>query len=133
VKSFRHGVNTVEIPASTKMSALLDEFSPRALVLRNYNLRDAKKRTVMFAAILAAARKSRIPAYLISKGVLVGAFALNERNKHTVASAVAQQLPELAPKLPRKRKIWEGEDYRISIFDAAATGLAYLSKQNRFP
>jgi len=133
VKSFRRGVNAVKIPASRKMATLLEEFSPRTLVVRNYNRRDAKKRTAMLAAILAVGKKHRIPAHLISKGVLTKAFALNEQNKYAVASAVAQQLPELAPKLPRKRKIWEGEDYRISIFDAAAAGIAYLKKQNQEP
>jgi hypothetical protein len=46
--------------------------------------------------------------------------------KHEIAHAVAQQLPELAPRLPRYRKAWMSEGYQMSIFDAAAIALAYF-------
>ena len=38
-------------------------------------------------------------------------------------------MPELAAKLPPKRKIWQSEDYRMSIFDAAAVGVAYFVRR----
>ena len=50
-------------------------------------------------------------------------------NKYQVARAVAKRLPDLAAKLPRKRKIWEKEHYRMRIFDAAAVGVAYLMRR----
>jgi hypothetical protein len=34
-------------------------------------------------------------------------------------------LPDLAWRLPRPRKPWESEPRRMSVFDAAAIGLAY--------
>jgi hypothetical protein len=40
---------------------------------------------------------------------------------------LAQRFPELAAKLPPKRKIWQSEDYRMSIFDAASLGVAYFA------
>ncbi len=46
--------------------------------------------------------------------------------KYTIAVALTKQLPELAPRLPQVRKIWKSEDYRMSIFDAAALGVAYF-------
>jgi hypothetical protein len=47
-------------------------------------------------------------------------------NKHEIAHAVAQQLPELASWLPPRRKPWMSEDYRMAIFDAAALALTYF-------
>ena len=35
---------------------------------------------------------------------------------------MANHFPELAPRLPRFRKPWMSEDYRMSIFDAIAFG-----------
>ena len=46
--------------------------------------------------------------------------------KFEIAHAVAQQLPELAPRLPPYRKPWMSEDYRMAIFDAAALALTYF-------
>lgn len=46
-------------------------------------------------------------------------------NKHDIAVAIADRFPELAPRLPRVRKPWMSEDYRMSIFDAV--GLALIS------
>jgi len=57
-------------------------------------------------------------------------FAVFRANtKHEIAHAVAQQLPELAPRLPRFRKPWMSEDYRMAIFDAAALALTYFHSQ----
>jgi hypothetical protein len=39
---------------------------------------------------------------------------------------LAKQFPKLASRLPPKRKIWQSEDYRMGIFDAAAVGVAYF-------
>jgi glucan phosphorylase len=64
---------------------------------------------------------------MFSRGVVRNAFAGNARNKYTIASTLAQRFPELAAKLPPKRKIWLCEDYRMSIFDAAALGVAYFA------
>jgi hypothetical protein len=44
-----------------------------------------------------------------------------------VSLVPAEQLPELASRLPDKRKIWKSEDYRMSIFDAAALGVGYFT------
>jgi hypothetical protein len=42
--------------------------------------------------------------------------------------AVRRQFPVLASMLPPKRKIWQTECYRMSMFDAAALGVAYFSR-----
>lgn len=59
------------------------------------------------------------------------AFAGTGKNKHEVASVLAQQFSILMSKLPRRHKCWQTEDYRMSIFDAAAAGVAYFNRQAR--
>jgi hypothetical protein len=47
--------------------------------------------------------------------------------KQTFGESVAKRFPELTTRLPRFRKSWMSEDYRMSIFDAIAFGMAFLS------
>ena len=46
--------------------------------------------------------------------------------KHEIAEIIADMYPELGPRLPPKRKIWQSEDERTSFFDAAALALTYF-------
>ncbi len=130
VKSFRQGVNEPTIPASEKLAALMGDFSPSTIVLRKRDS-DTKKRAEMRNALVREATKRRIPVRLLSRNGVKNAFPDCNRNKYTIAAALAKQLPELAPKLPAVRKIWKSEDYRMSIFDAAALGVAYFSRRNQ--
>ena len=50
--------------------------------------------------------------------------------KYQIAHAVAQQLAELAPRLPRFRKPWMSQDSRLGIFDAAALALTYYHSRS---
>ncbi len=51
---------------------------------------------------------------------------LGARNKDEIASAVARLVPELAPRQPRRRRIWESEHYSMGIFEAAALALTHF-------
>ncbi len=128
VKSFRQGVNEPTIPASEKLAALMNDFAPSTIVLKKRDT-DTKKRAEMRNALVRKAAKRRISIRLLSRNGVKNAFLDCNRNKYTIAAALAKQLPELAPKLPSVRKIWKSEDYRMSIFDAAALGVAYFARQ----
>jgi len=54
----------------------------------------------------------------------------NGTTKHAIASLLAGWYPDLFWKLPRKRRIWQSESYNMAVFDAAATGVAYLGKMS---
>ena len=51
--------------------------------------------------------------------------------KQEIAIAIAERFPELAPRLPRSRKPWMSEDYRMSIFDAVALALTFFFHFNK--
>jgi len=51
---------------------------------------------------------------------------LGAPNKQEIAGAIAKRFPELAPRLPRFRKPWMSEDYRMSIFDAVGLAITFF-------
>ena len=46
--------------------------------------------------------------------------------KHAVASLLAEWFEELTWQVPAKRKPWQSERYNTLMFDALATGMAFL-------
>ena len=133
VKSFRRGVNAVKIPANEKFAALLDYFSPDAVVLRDRGRDGNTKRGEMRDAVLGEAAKRQIPTRLLSRLAVKNAFADASRNKYTIAASVVERLPELAAMLPTAHRIWMSEEYRLSVFDAAAVGIAYFTHGKSAP
>lgn len=47
--------------------------------------------------------------------------------KDDIVKILVAKFPELRPRMPRKRKIWESEDSRTSIFDALALAVTHLA------
>jgi hypothetical protein len=129
VRSFRAGVNAVKIPAATRFLALLDEFRPSAVVIGERLARKTAKQAKMLATIRRQARYRGILVRCISRGDVNRAFVGFESNKYEVASVLARQFPDLALRLPPRRKCWQSEDYRMGIFDAAAVGVAYFARR----
>jgi hypothetical protein len=128
VRSFRTGVNAVKIPAATRFLALLDEFRPSAVLVGERLASRTTKQAKMLATIRREARYRGIPVRCLSRRDVNRAFVGFESNKDEVASALARQFPDLALRLPPRRKCWQSADYRINIFDAAALGVAYFSQ-----
>jgi len=56
-------------------------------------------------------------------------FALHScKTKQQIATLVAEWYPELAWKLPPKRKPWQSEPYGASLFDAAAAVMIFRNE-----
>ena len=51
VRSFRPGVNAVKIPAATKFLALLDEFTPSVIVIRERETRRGTTKSKMVTVV----------------------------------------------------------------------------------
>jgi len=127
VKNFRQGLNAVRIPANVKLGELMDEFSPKTIVLLKRDV-DTKNRASMREHVLREADKRRIAVSLLSPRAVKRAFVGSNRNKHTIATAVIERLPELASRRPGPRKIWKPDDYRLRIFDAVCLAHAYFAR-----
>jgi hypothetical protein len=126
IKSFRHGVNAVKVPLNVKLALLLDHYGPVIVVIKEPRTARLKK---MVCAILNLAQCRRIPVQLISGASVRRAFPNESQNKYQIASVIAKRYPELSPRLGLRRKLWQAEKYSMSIFDAAAIGIAYFMRK----
>jgi len=129
-RSFRKGVNAVRIPLGEKIEALVDECDPTVVVAKEAQMRkkiNSGKRRRMLGVIAGKAANRGIPVRVLGRTAVRNA-SNGLQTKHQVASALAERFAELAPILPPKRKPWQSEDYRTSIFDAAALGAAYFAR-----
>ena len=126
VKSFYTSTKPVTVSPAAKIRTLLYDYSPTVIVVR------AREGHVDRARILQSARRiardAGIPLAFVSREEIVEAFARAEQNKHGFASVLAEQFLALVARLPPRRKCWQSEDYRMSMFDAAAAGMAYFAR-----
>ena len=80
-----------------------------AFSARFYNVKD-----LQFRRLLRLVKEYHIGGVMFYRGPA-----------YEVARAVADHLPELAPRLPPRRKPWMSQDERMSIFEAVAFGLTF--------
>lgn len=76
-------------------------------------------------------RAKRIKLLLDAIAALVRRLFAADRavTKYQIATAIAEGIPELTPRLPGVRKIWLPEHANMSIFDAASLVLTYFAAQ----
>jgi hypothetical protein len=126
-RSFRGGVNAVRVPAAEKFGVLLDDFAPSAIVLEKRES-PSRKLSKIIAIVQREARKHHVPVRWVTHRMVKYTFAGHERNKDEIATVLGERFPELTSRVPPRRRIWQSEDYRMGIFDAAALGLAYFAR-----
>ena len=115
------------VPAGHKLAPLLTEFQPSIVLLKS-SIRKTLRRKPHLEDILDTVRREsedRIAVRLISPQRIRSVSPGSVRHKDILASRVAVRFPDLAWKLPPRRKFPRREHYRMSIFDAGAFGLAY--------
>ncbi len=121
--------------ALVKIEELLRRFEPDVLVVEDcahVSSRRNRKFTLLIGRILATARALGIECRALPLALVYQHFAkCGARNKQEIASALAQRFAALALRLPPKRKPWQSEDSRMSIFDAVALGYTYLARRRR--
>ncbi len=122
-RSFRGGVNAVRVPLGPKIARLFDQYLPEVVVAKQS--KTGRLQAIM-DEIKRQANMQKVSVRLLSDEMLARAFAGTNDNKQQIASRITEQFPELLSILPPKRKLWQSEDYRMSIFDAAAVGIAYF-------
>ncbi len=112
-----------------KLGWLLRQLEPSALVLEAFDkrssLRSQRIRTLCLDAVnLGAEAGAELAVY--SRSDVEKCFGkIGAHTRHEIAAAVAQHVPALLNRLPDRRKIWDGEDRRLSVFSAAAVVLTH--------
>jgi len=128
VRGFRTRVVTVQVPPRQKLATLFDDFNVAVVVWRGPASRTSARKSSIGHALQRESLVRRIPVRLVTRGAVKKVFAGSNGNKYEIASALAQRLPALASKLPSKRKCWQSEVHRMSMFDAAALAIAYFAR-----
>lgn len=116
-----------------KVTELLWLYGPEALILEDSSgsrrgLRVEQPLTSLKALALLKGVKPRA----VSKGQVRNVFLeFHAQTREQIAIVLADRFPELAPWLPRHRKPYMSDDYRMAALDAAALAFTYI--QTRWP
>lgn len=113
-----------------KASNLLLWYKPDILVLEN-PFADGGRRSTrikqLHRQLTELAESCKVQTKQISRSDIKAVFELRSaKSRYDIALAIAEELPPLAPWLPPPRKIWLGENPRLSIFDAAALAISFF-------
>ena len=121
----KHGA--ADVIVRKRLKRLLDLWRPAALVLHNLvkkSRRPNQKKDGLTEWIVAEAKSRRIMVHAPVKSS--ADYQGKNLTKYENARRVAERFPVLTRALPPKRKAWESEHYRMSIFTAAALAMAQL-------
>jgi Holliday junction resolvasome RuvABC endonuclease subunit len=109
---------------------LIEQYQPSVIVVEDYAAKGSRRCGRVCDLIndiskLAMNRNVKVKSF--SRLKVRQAFAeAGAKNKYEIALAIAKRFQELAPRIPRFRKPWMSEDYRMSIFDAVALAVTFL-------
>ncbi len=114
-----------------KVAQLIECYRPDVVVFEDYQgegSRRAKRVEDLLDAIAALVCRRNISTASYSRGSVRQLFATSGAvTKFQIATDIAEEIPELAPRLPLERKIWLPEHANMSIFDAASLALTYYA------
>lgn len=117
------------------ITALMEQYEPTVVVVEDYAGKGSRRcdRVVkLISEISKLSSKRKIRVRSVSRDQVKKAFSESGAvNKYDIAKVIAKGFPELAPRLPRFRKPWMSEDYRMSIFDAVAFGITTFTSATR--
>jgi len=114
-----------------RLSALLDQYRPDVLLIRDVPQEGTTKRAAtLLAAMKKLAEGRGIVSAAVSREQIQEAFAhLGSPTRYAIVEAIIKDIPMLAPYAPPIRKIWNGEDRRMGLFDAAALALTFIRRR----
>lgn len=114
----------------TQMERLIARVRPEVIVLENTAVKGSRRYLrvkKLIQQMLALASRRKLRTCKISRLEMRQVFAISGAStKHQMACTIAERFPEIAPRLPRPRKLWVGEAARMSIFNAAALAITYF-------
>lgn len=118
---------------SSRIEGLLRTRHPDLVVVRDrtYYTAAANKRFATIISSVRAVTKRHSSKFklLIARRVRRHFALAGFLTKHEIAAELSRQFVELSWKLPSRRKAYESEAHAMVIFDAAATGVAFIVQQ----
>jgi Holliday junction resolvasome RuvABC endonuclease subunit len=110
---------------------MLARYQPTALVIED--AREARSlRALSLESFVASVADvlvdGPVPLRTYSRRAVRAAFrSTGATTKDEIARVLVSRFPELAPRRPGPRKVWESEDARMSIFDALSFAATHLA------
>jgi hypothetical protein len=115
-----------------RMEQLLRHGSPVSIVMkqpRRAKLSGNASGVPILKAIRSVVEEHGIPMHVLERAEIEATFRpFRARTKEEIACAIVRIFPELLARLPPKRKEWQPEARAMIVFDAIATGIAYLQR-----
>jgi len=113
-----------------KARVLMHMVQASVLVIEDINhssSRRAKRVRILVEKLADLATQRGMTVVRCSRNDVLALFGkMGAHNKDEIAAAVVKQVPELAPRLPPRRRIWESEHYSMGLFEAAALALTHF-------
>jgi hypothetical protein len=127
------GIRKCELPQyhdclRRRFDRILQTYTPSATIISFSLTRGLNPRQRAVGRGIKAAIADRGVEVIIARPAVICRYfdRFNAETKYQIAQVVAEIFPELAWKLPPKRRAWQHETARMSIFDAAAAVIAHL-------
>jgi len=113
-----------------RVDALFARYQPNVIVLQDMSERGTHRPhriRHLNEEIVEIAERYGFPVLFFSRAEVRQCFTYMEAvTKDTIAAAIAKHIPAFERFLPPPRKLWNSEDARMGIFDAAALALTFF-------
>ena len=122
-----------ESGALARFEELLDQFRPDIVILEDSTAPGSRRRPrvqKLLEKLRDTVRERGMAVHMIPRLAVIECFSAPDKRatKFSITQNLAETFPELAPKMPARRKIWQSEDERIATFDALALAVTYAMK-----
>ena len=119
--------------AVIRFEVLLDQFRPDIVILEDSTAPGSRRRPrvqKLLERLQETAREHGVAVHAIPRLAVIECFSSPDRRatKYSITEHLAETFPELAAKVPRRRKLWQSEDERMATFDALALAVTYAMK-----
>jgi Holliday junction resolvasome RuvABC endonuclease subunit len=116
------------------IKALIEQHRPDYLVIEDYTEKGSRRSSRirrLYRSLVHLAAVEQVEVVRYGKNAIRSCFEPEgAHTKYEIAKTIAREIPALAHRLPRPRKIWMSEDPRQSLFDAAALGVVFYAGKN---
>jgi hypothetical protein len=122
-----------ESGAIARFEELLDQFRPDIVILEDPSAPGSRRRPrvqKLLEKLRDTVRERGMAVHMIPRLAVIECFSSPEKRatKHSITEHLTETFPELAPKMPARRKIWQSEDERMATFDALALAVTYAMR-----
>jgi hypothetical protein len=111
------------------VARLLKKYRPDTLVLEARNLEAARfeKARHLHTLLSALVQEHDVDLVRYSRPAIRGAFHYGMITRYEIAQAIAAFIPAFESRLPTPRKLWDNEDRRMWLFDAASLAMTHFA------